>query len=342
MELAEAIENQFTMIIDPSSFDYGDPTTFVSNYWRENLDLAVVAKNELGRVYYKSFSAPKDPNSPEYFSTFTQIASEFEIPIHAVMHDFGDAFMGSDPNYAVHKGGQEIQQFVCPSNSSYWRYLSTIAKEICQHQISSLILAEHYYPRLDYCFCRRCRVEFSKISGQEMSSVISLTVEDLLKDEDLLFAWVDWRTELLNNSLSEIVDTVRSEKPNLPIYTIVPVDPELDWLTGASMHLGVDFSYYNEVLNGVILAIMPYSPVYPVAGSESWTELKKRIETIKQKNPNLQIGLLLEGLEQEWDVSWFKDLHEAIGSFKMFGKMTQGQLYNVKRDLHRGLVTETY
>ncbi|MFW9930283.1 MAG: hypothetical protein ACFFD1_12885 [Candidatus Thorarchaeota archaeon] len=336
MELTEAIDQKFIMVIDPNSYDYGDPTSFVSSYFRDDLEVAVVAKNELGKVYYKSFSAPKDNKYSEYFSTFIQIASEFDIPIHGVIHTFGDSFLGSDPNYAVHRGGQEISQFVCPSNGSFWKYLSTITKEVARFSIKSLILDEHYYPRLDYCLCRRCRVEFRKITGQDH---VDLTIEDLISDEDLLFSWTDWRSELLTSSLGEIVDSFRSESPNKPINVVVPVDPELEWLTGAAMHLGVDLDVYNQMVDGVILSIMPFSPVYPITDTQSWLELVQRIKVVQQKYPNLKVSLMLNGLESEWDVSFFHDLAREINAFKVFGRMSNGQLFNIKREIHRGIET---
>ncbi|MHA2105769.1 MAG: hypothetical protein ACW981_20270 [Candidatus Hodarchaeales archaeon] len=336
MELSEALEKDFVMVVDPNSYDYGDPTTFVSNHWRENLEVAVVAKNEIGKVSYKSFSGPRDSKYGEYFSTFVQIASEFEIPIHGVLHSFGDAFMASDPNYSVHRGGQEIQHFVCPSNTSFWKYLVTVAKEVSRFPLASLILDEHYYPRLDYCLCRRCRVEFRKLTGQEF---IDISIEDLISDEDLLFAWTDWRSELLTSSLGEIRDAVKSEQPNVPIQVVIPVDPELDWLTGAAMHLGVDFEVFNQLLDGIILSIMPFSPVYPITNTQGWLELSQRIKTVKNKYPNLKVSLMLNGIEQEWDVQWFEDLAKDVKSDKMFGKMSQGTLFNIKRELHRGVET---
>ncbi|OLS27501.1 MAG: hypothetical protein HeimC3_02790 [Candidatus Heimdallarchaeota archaeon LC_3] len=336
LELSEALEKEFVMIVDPNSYDYGDPTTFISNYWRENLEIAVVAKNELGKVSYRSFSGPRDPKYSEYFSSFVQIASEFEIPIHGVIHTLGDAFLASDPNYSVHRGGQEIPQFVCPSNTSFWKYSSTIAKEVGRYSISSLILDEHYYPRLDYCLCRRCRVEFRKLTGQDH---VDITIEDLISDEDLLFAWTDWRSELLTSSLGEIIDSFKSEQPDTPIQAVIPVDPELEWLTGAAMHLGIDFEVFNQLLDGVVLSIMPFSPVYPITNTQSWLELVQRIKTVQTKYPNLKVSLLLNGIEQEWDVDWFKDLFKEIKGNKMFGKMGQGKLFNIKRELHRGVET---
>ena len=334
MQLSEAIDKKFVMIIDPNCFDYGDPSSYISNFWREGLEIGVVAKNEAGKVTYKSFSVPKDPKFPEYFSTFVQIASEFSIPISAVLHSFGDSFMGADPNYSVAKsGGQEYTQFVCPSQPPYWRYLATAAREIGRYPVSRLIVDEHFYPRLDFCMCRRCRVEFRRLSSVDLD----VTVEDLIRDEDLLFRWVDWRSELLSSSLGEVADAFRSERPNTPVNMVIPVDPELDWLTGATMHLGIDYEALNESMDGVIFSIMPFSPVYPMTHTEPWLQLVARIAAIRKKLSKVKVSLMIGGLEGEWDVTWFQDLAKEVNAERMYGKMSFGSLFNIKREIHRGI-----
>lgn len=337
MDLSEAINKNFIMILDPNSYEYGDPTSFVSTYWREGLEIGIVAKNESGKVGYKSFSAPKDAKYPEYFSNFVQIASEFEIPIHAVIHSFGDSFLGQDPNYSIQRsGGQQISQFVCPLNSSFWKYMATVAREVSRYKISSLIIDEHFYPRMDYCFCRRCRVEFRKLTGLQLDT----TLEEVLRDEDLLYRFVNWRSELLSASLAEIVDTFRAEKPNTPVNIVIPVDPELEWITGATMHLGLDLEQLNDLVDGIILSIMPFSPMYPLTGTDGWLQLVERIKFVMKKYPKLKTSLLLNGLDTEWDITWFTELFKEVQGHKMYATMSSGQLFNIKRELHRGVVTQ--
>lgn len=336
MDIQEAISKNYIMMIDPSSdFEYLDPTEFFTNYWTDGLEVGLVAKNEFGKVHYRSFSAPKDSQRPEYFTNFLQMATEFDVKVHAFLHSFGDAFLGQDPNYtSVKSSGDKIPEFVCPTNMSFWRYMSAIAKEVARQNVASIVLSEHYFPRIGFCMCRRCKVEMREITGGH--EVYSL--EEVITDEDLLFKYVNWRSGTINSALAEIVDNIHSVKPDLPVYAIFPLDPIVEWFTGAAMHLGFDINLVANTLNGVIVNIMPWSPMYPAEGSNDWNQLAKRLTHLRENFPNIEISLMLGNLEQEWDTDWFENLAKAAGITKIFGSMTNSRLFNLKREIHRGVV----
>ena len=214
--------------------------------------------------------------------------------------------------------------------------MATVAREVSRYKISSLIIDDHFYPRMDYWFCRRCRVEFRKLTGLQLDT----TLEEVLRDEDLLYRFVNWRSELLSASLAEIVDTFRAEKPNTPVNIVIPVDPELEWITGATMHLGLDLEQLNDLVDGIILSILPFSPMYPLTGSDGWLQLVERIKFVMKKYPKLKTSLLLNGLDTEWDITWFTELFKEVQGHKMYATMSSGQLFNIKRELHRGVVTQ--
>ncbi|MHA2362324.1 MAG: hypothetical protein ACXAC7_00080 [Candidatus Hodarchaeales archaeon] len=340
MDLQEAINKGFTVILDPSAdYEYPDPTTFLSSYYKDGLEIAVVAKNELGKVHYRSFSAPKDNQHPEYFSSFAQIASEFEIPVHGVIHSFGDAFLGHDPNYSCKRGigGEEIPEFVSPANTSFWKYTSSIAKEVCRHNISSLIIAEHYFPRLGYCMDRSVQTELKNLVGERIRSL-----DEILNDEDLFFKFVEWRAGAVNSALNEIVETVKRENAEINVEIIIPLDPVTEWLTGAGLHLGLELDLLANTCDGFIMHLMPWSPMFPTTGGHDWLELAERLKLIRKKYPNKRLSLLLGNLEQEWDVSWFESLAQEIRADKIYGYMANGRLFNIKREIHRGTTRDTY
>lgn len=338
MDLQEAIDKGFTVILDPSTnYDFPDPTTFLSTYYSDNLQLAVVAKNELGKVHYRSFSAPKDAKNPEYFSSFVSIASEFDIPVHGIIHSFGDAFMGNDPNYSCKRsGGAEIPEFVSPGNTSFWKYMANVAKEVSRLNISSLLILEHYFPRLGYCMDRRVLTELRNIMGIRINSL-----DEIINDEDMFFKFIEWRSGAINSSLAEIVDTVKKEKPDLDIEIQIPLDPVTEWLTGAGMHLGLDTDLLANTVDGFVMQLMPWSPMFPTTGGQDWVELAERLKLIKRQHPSKRLSLHLGNLEQEWDISWFEDLAKEVGVHRIYGSMTNGRLFNIKRELHRGM-TEAY
>lgn len=336
MDIQEAISKNYIMTLDPSSdFEYQDPTEFFTNYWREGLEVGLVAKNEFGKVHYRSFSAPKDPKHPEYFTNFVQMASEFDVKVHAFLYSFGDAFLGQDPNYTAQKSsGDKVPEFVCPTNLSFWKYMSTIGKEVARQEVSSIILAEHYFPRIGFCMCRRCKVELREITGgQEIYSM-----EEVISDEDLLLKYVNWRSRTINSGLAEITDSIHSIKPDLPVHTIFPLDPIIEWFTGATMHLGFDIELISRTVNGIIVNIQPWSPMYPSEGSSDWKQLARRLSHLRETYPNIELSLMLGNLESEWDTDWFENLAKAAGITKLFGTMTNSRLFNLKREVHRGVV----
>ena len=336
MDISEAINKKYITVLDPSAdYEFQDPTEFFTKFWKDGLEVGLVAKNEFGKVHYRSFSAPKDANHPEYFTNFVQMASEFDVKVHAFLHSFGDAFLGQDPNYtSLKSSGERVPEFVCPTNTSFWKYMASIAKEVSRHNVSSIILNEHYFPRIGFCMCRRCKVEMRHITGgQEIYSL-----EDIISDENLMFKYINWRSGTINSALAEIVDTVHSEKPNLPVYAIFPLDPVVEWFTGAAMHLGFDINLVANTLNGIIINMMPWSPMYPTQGSNDWNQLARRLALIREQHPKLLISLMLGNLDQEWDTDWFESLAEAAGITTIFGSMTNTRLFNIKREIHRGIV----
>jgi hypothetical protein len=335
MDIQEAISKNYIMVLDPSSdYEYQDPTEFFTKYWKDGLEVGLVAKNEFGKVHYRSFSAPKDPKYPEYFTNFVQMASEFDVNVHAFLHSFGDAFLGQDPNYTLMKGsGDKIPEFVCPTNVSFWKYMSTIGKEVARQKVASIVLAEHYFPRIGYCMCRRCRSELKELTGgQEIYSL-----EEIISDEDLLYKYVNWRSGIINTGLAEIIDGIHSVNPDLPVQAIFPLDPIIEWFTGAAMHLGFDVDLIGSTVNGIIINVMPWSPIYPTEGTNDWNQLAQRLKHLNDNFPNIELSLMLQNLEQEWDTDWFENLAKAAGVKKIFGSMTNSRLFNLKREIHRGV-----
>lgn len=335
MDLQEAVSKNYIMVLDPSSsFEYQDPTEFFTNYWKDGLEVGLIAKNEFGKVHYRSYSAPKDGKYPEYFTNFVQMASEFDVKVHAFLHSYGDAFLGQDPNYTLMKSsGDKIPEFVCPTNHSFWKYMGTIAKEVARQDITSIVLAEHYFPRIGYCMCRRCRSHLKELTGGQ--DIYSL--EEVISDEDLLYNYVKWRSNTITAGLNDIIDNIHSIKPDLPVQAIFPLDPVVDWFTGAAMHLGFDVNLLGNTLNGLIINIMPWSPIYPAEGSNDWEQLAQRLKHLNESFPQLELSLMLTNLEQEWDTDWLDSLGQAANITKIFGSMTNSRLFNLKREIHRGV-----
>ena len=147
----------------------------------------------------------------------------------------------------------------------------------------------------------------------------------------MLYKYVKWLTSTINSSLAEITDTVHQEKPNLPVYAIFPLDPVVEWFTGASMHLGFDIDLIARTINGLLINMMPWTPMYPSKGSSDWDQLARRIALIRERHPKLLISLMLGNLDAEWDTEWFETLAQAAGVTKIFCSMTNSRLFNIKK-----------
>jgi len=108
------------------------------------------------------------------------------------------------------------------------------------------------------------------------------------------------------------------------------------------MHLGLDTDLLANTCDGFIMDLMPWSPMFPTTGGQDWIELAERIKLLKRKYPKKKISLHLGNLESEWDVSWFEDLAKEVHADKIFGSMSNGTLFNIKRELHRGMTDSSY
>ncbi|MFX0062618.1 MAG: hypothetical protein ACFFC7_10610 [Candidatus Hermodarchaeota archaeon] len=336
MDIREVISQKLVLILDPTSTDnpeLTDVNEFLAQFGGIVDEIALVAKAENGRVTYRSAAAPADPGNEEFFPSFANLARDLGVKTHGVISAYGDTYMGQQYGYSlVRSGGQEIRDFVCPSQQAYTRYLATVAREIARQPVDSIILTEFFYPRNSFCFCRRCSRMFSELTGQSKD----ITFLEISKNANLIRRYYDWRVEIVTSNLREIIESARSEKPNIECSIVIPVDPDTDWLEGAREQFGLDvFAITEQVTVSLIYHIMPFSLMYPAVDSPQWNILAERLTPNIQ--PKVKKSLLVWGLENEDRVPWLPPLAQRINAGSIFGRMDYPTLYSRKTEIHRGL-----
>lgn len=338
MQLKELLDAGYIVILDPeanntSMSEVLNVNSFLAEFGGAAEEIALVAKRETGFSTYRSMAAPKDSNYPTFFKDFTELVSNLGIISHGIVYSFGDAYMGADLNYTLKKSGDlEIRQFVCPTTPTYWRYLATVAKEVAKHPIQSLIFQEHFYPRAEYCFCRRCRSAFSEITGLPSDTFYS----DVQKDEDLLNQFIAWRSEMITASLAEAADTAKSIKPDLEISFVIPIDPETGWFSEIEKNFGINLDQLGEIVNNFVFHIMPFSPLYPRENDDSWVLLRDGLNRLRSRY-GINIDLMIWAVEDENSLDWFLKLKNAVKARKCFVRLDTPPLFSIKREIHRGL-----
>ncbi|MFW9991463.1 MAG: hypothetical protein ACFFD4_05345 [Candidatus Odinarchaeota archaeon] len=339
MELGDILEKKHIVVIDP--YSERDPSTFEVDTLMVEIaeqveEVALVTKSESGKVLYKSMAAPRDSRFPDYFPSFVQLANDLGIKVHAFIYAHGDSFMGAQRGYSVlRSGSQEVREFVCPSQKSYWKYLSTVAREVARFPVDSVIFSELMYPRQEYCFCQRCRREFS----DEYNASFEVTFSELANEPEYYDRFVDWRSELIGSTLSEIFDSARRASPNPDLRTglVLPLDPETGWVEGARVHHGLDLPFIGDVSRSLVLHVMPWSPLYPEPGTDTWNAMVSTIKGMRRIRSDFELSLYIWGVQNEFNIDWLDQLKDEVKAEHVFVRLDTPPLYNIKREITRGL-----
>ncbi len=333
MDIREVLSKNFVLVLDPTSRETGtiDVNSFLAEYGGYVKEICLVAKGENGRVSFQSSAAPSCDKA-DFLPAFTQLADDLDIRVYTMIHAFGDSYLAQDFNYSANRsGGVEIREFVCPSQTSYWRYLATVAREVSRYPVDGIILTELMYPRQEFCFCRRCRREFSELTGR--SKDISFT--DVQREPNTLRQFIDWRSDILLSAFREVREAARSERDNIEVGLVVAIDPETGWTKGVMPQFGLNLDQLVPLADHLIFHLMPFSPLYPEPGSAAWNNLVNALKVGSEKS--YKKGLYIWGLEQEENISWLQQLKEDTKSSRIFARLDYPDNSNRKREIHRGL-----
>ncbi|UCE13443.1 MAG: hypothetical protein JSV04_14825 [Candidatus Heimdallarchaeota archaeon] len=338
MNIDQLIDRGYVPVIDPTSpqspAEMG-ANAFLAEYGGVVEEVALVCKKEDGLVTYRSGAAPSDRTYENFFTDFAELANDLGLRTHALAYAFGDSYLGADPNYAIGRSdGTIIHDYVDPSMEGYWKHLNHISREVATKPIQSLVFQEFLFPRQEYSFARRSIRKFAEISG--VSLVVSYL--DIQKDPPIQRLFEEWRADLISTAFRETTEIAKSEKPDLDIGMVVPVDPETDWNNGFIRHFGINIDHIIEICGYIVFHLMPYSPMYPEPNSPGWDLLVRAISSSAlYEESGYKKALFVWGLETEEDVSWLDALKEDIKADNVFARLELPPKYTVKREIHRGV-----
>ncbi|MFX0183774.1 MAG: hypothetical protein ACFE95_11890 [Candidatus Hodarchaeota archaeon] len=338
MNIDQLIEKKFVPVIDPttpnSPAEQG-ANAFLAEYGGVVEEVALVCKKEDGLVTFRSGAAPSDRNYENFFTDFTELANDLGMQTHAFSYAFGDSYLGMDSNYAIGRSdGTEIHDYIDPSMEGYWKHLTYIAREVARKPIQSLIFQEFQYPRQEYSFSRRSIRKFSEISGVSLDT----SYIDIQKDPSIQRMFEDWRVDLISTAFREVVDSAKSEQPNLNVGMVVSVDPETEWSDGFIRHFGINIDKIIEISGYVIFHIMPFSPMYPEPGTLGWDTLVRALRSSAlYEASGYKKALFVWGLENEEDIEWINTLKQEVNAERVFARLEHPPKYTVKREIHRGV-----
>ncbi|MHA1973829.1 MAG: hypothetical protein ACTSW1_12605 [Candidatus Hodarchaeales archaeon] len=338
MNIDELIDRNYIPVIDPttpnSPAEKG-ANAFLAEYGGVVEEVALVCKKEDGLVTYRSGAAPSDRHYENFFTDFTELANDLGMKTHAIAYAFGDSYLGQDPNYSIGRSdGTKVHDYVDPSVEGYWKHLTYIAREVARQPIKSLIFQEFLYPRQEYSFTRRSIRKFAEISGVSLDT----TYNDIQRDPPIQRVFEEWRSELIATAFRETLEMARSERPELDVGMIIPVDPETDWNDGFIRHFGINLDKIIEISGYVIYQIMPYSPMYPEPDTPGWDTLVHALRSSSlYEESGYKKALFIWGLANEDDVDWLDQLKTEVRADRIFARLEHPVKYTIKREIHRGV-----
>ncbi|WP_455139919.1 hypothetical protein [Candidatus Hodarchaeum mangrovi] len=338
MNIDEIVDKKYIPVIDPTAPDSPaekGANAFLAEYGGIVEEVALVCKKEDGLVTYRSGAAPSDRHYENFFTDFTELANDLGMRTHAISYAFGDSYLGQDPNYSIGKSdGTRIHDYIDPAVEGYWKHMIYIAREVARQPIQSLIFQEFLYPRQEYSFTRRSIRKFSEISGVSLDT----TYIDIQRDPQIQRMFEEWRSELITTAFRETLEMARSERPELDVGMIIPVDPETDWSEGFYRHFGINLDKIIEISGYIIYHLMPYSPMYPEPNTPGWDSLIRAIRSSRlYEESGYKKALFIWGLSNEEDVEWIDNLKREVRAERIFARLEHPPKYTVKREIHRGV-----
>lgn len=328
----------WVLTIDPYSAGMPEsPDEFIAKYGGSTDEIAIPAKHWLGTTLYRSSVAPNDEKFGSFFSDFTNIASEVGIKVYATFSVFSDRYFAQDPRYTIVKsGGDEIKEFVCPSQTSYWKHLVSAAREVARHPITGIVLMKPMYPRQDFCFCKRCRREFAELAGIEFDFVL----ESLVRDTELYEKFLNWREGKITGVMSEIISAIKEEKDDIEIIATVDFDSKTDFLEGTRTHFGQNIPKLTELTGHLLVHLMPFDPMYPVQGDATYRKVVNQLAFAeKLQRTGKKISIFIWGVKQSTDEELFsiEQLAREIGCAKIFAQADIPAVYREWREIQSGI-----
>lgn len=336
MELREILTRGHIPVLDPYMLNETSDE-FFARYGSFLERIALMAKRDTGYTLYRSMSAPTDDKYSEFFSSFTQIASDIAIDVYAIVSTFVDKYFSSDPKYGAYRSGitrNPVGTFVCPVQESYWKYLMAVIKEILNFPINGLILMDNQFARQEFCFCEACRKEFSELTNLEREFVF----DTIVSDPDVLNQWYEWRVEKITTFLSNTTKGIRELNPDIEILITVDIDPETDYIEGAKKHFGQDVMKLSDIADQLLLNILPFTPTLPQPGSPDYQRVITELEFTSDLHRIGRKYSIFNWGVTDAEIETLEKMKAEIKATYLFLLDNYPETYKERREIHLGLI----
>ncbi|WXG40974.1 MAG: hypothetical protein WED07_09425 [Candidatus Freyarchaeum deiterrae] len=330
MEVRNLLIRNVLPILDPVSIGQS-ADSFLADYGGYMKQIAAVAKHDSGFALYESNVAPIHEKYGDFFSTIANISEAAGIKLYAVLYTFIDSYYGVDPAYKTFNANDVANEnFVCPAREPFWSYLQSVAEEVIKYPIAGVILLGNTFVRQEFCFCEKCKKEFS-----EAAQIDASFTWDGLRDNDQLFSkWLDWRAEKMYNAISGIYNVVK-KKEGLDFLVGVDIDPEANYEKGAFRHFGQDVEKLSGISGHLLMSVNPWSPILPSAGSQEYnTNLEKMrfIDNITARRRKVSFKYWTLADENDYDT--IKSIASRFKATKIVADLAFPEKFRIWREAH--------
>lgn len=273
--IQEILESGAILVVNPTIIDT-NPDDFLDHYGHILDTIALVAKGRSGFTFYQSNSAPKDKFNGVFFHSFCTIADNMGIKVNAFIYNHEDNFLSQNADFRIiNNEGGVVPSYACPSQEHFSKYIASIALEVAQYPIETLVLDGLMFPSKQTCFCDRCRRIFATKWNVERDFS-----SDFLESRDLLAEWKESRATYTNQTLREITDSIKKLK-NIDIAITVKADKETGFLVGADEYFGQNITELAKVTNNFVIHVNPWNESFPSRGTPEYQQIFSSLEVLK-------------------------------------------------------------
>ncbi|MBY9000946.1 MAG: hypothetical protein KGD64_08540 [Candidatus Heimdallarchaeota archaeon] len=273
--IQEILESGAILVINPTIIET-DPDDFLEHYGHILDTIALVAKGRSGFTFYQSNSAPKDKFNGVFFHSFCTIADNMGIKVKALLYNHGDNFLAQNADFRINNNeGATVPSHACPSQEHFSKYIASIALEVAQYPIETLVLDDLMFPSKLTCFCDRCRRLFA--TKWDIERDFSF---EFLESRELLEEWKETRATYINQTLREITDTIKNQK-NIDIAITVKADRETGYLVGSDEYFGQNITELAKITNNFVIHVNPWSESFPPRESPEHQQILSSLAVLK-------------------------------------------------------------
>lgn len=226
---------------------------------RTSMDsILIPVKDRAGRLHYRSAAFRHETRRPtltkKLLASIRKLSSRVILEIRA----FDDSGLAGDPQICVHEFVESTlvtkADRACPTSEAYLHKLAKIAQEVCNYFEPEGIHFPYFrYQNSNQCYCERCVLAFSSISGVRVESGEQLALI-VSSNADVFSRWISWRASALSGALSFLREQV---PPDVEVSIEIDIDARRNYLTGLRLEEGLDVYDLANHVDEMFLHVQP-------------------------------------------------------------------------------------